>query len=109
MNNEKRIRESKQRCSGKGTEEIYKPKWSLYSNLLFLKKACVQTESTSNLELEDYDSQVVTKVNVSKGTNDKVAHSLSKNMYFDRNSKVIINTIQLIEFLLQRNKIHSIQ
>jgi len=27
MNNEKRIRESTQKCSGKGTDEIYKPKW----------------------------------------------------------------------------------
>jgi len=39
MNNKKKIRESTQKCSGKDADEIYKPKWSFYTSLLFLKKA----------------------------------------------------------------------
>jgi len=57
MNNETKIRESKQKCSGKGADEICKPKWPFYKNLFFLKKACLQTESSSNLDvLEDDDN-----------------------------------------------------
>lgn len=91
MNNEKRIRESKQRCSGKGADEIYKPKWSLYTSLLFLKKACVQTESSSNLDvLEDGDSQALTTTDTNEEMYNNLAHSVNKNMYFDYNLQVII-------------------
>ncbi|XP_039304295.1 uncharacterized protein LOC105196893 isoform X1 [Solenopsis invicta] len=79
MNNEKRIRESKQRCSGKSTDEIYKPKWPFYTSLLFLKKACVQTESSSNLDvLEDNQAD-------SEERNNNLVNSIKSNMYFDTN------------------------
>lgn len=99
MNNEKRIRESKQRCSGKGADEIYKPKWSLYTNLLFLKKACVQTESSSNLDVfEDDDNQAcITTTDTNEEINNNLlAHSVKKNIYFDSNLQVIITRIELI-------------
>lgn len=88
MNNEKRIRESKQRCSGKGTEEIYKPKWSLYTSLLFLKKTCVQTESSSNLDvLDDSDNQALT-TDANQEINNNLARSVNKNIFFDSNLQV---------------------
>jgi len=80
MNNEKRIRESKQKCSGKGTDEIYKPKWPFYKNLLFLKKACVQTESSSNLDVEDDDNQTLTITDTNEETNNKLLAD-SKEIY----------------------------
>ncbi|XP_029676599.1 uncharacterized protein LOC115243575 [Formica exsecta] len=55
--NERKIRESKARCSGKGTDEIYKPKWDYYDLLSFLKKTCVQTDSIDNLCLQSQSSQ----------------------------------------------------
>lgn len=49
MNNHKKVRESKNKCSGADGDGIYVPKWHLYKKLLFLEKACVQAESSSNL------------------------------------------------------------
>lgn len=90
MNNEKRIRESKQRCSGKGTDKIYKPKWPFYISLLFLKKACVQTKSSSNLDVENGDSQTLTTINITEETNNNFAHAVTKNIHFDSSFQVII-------------------
>ncbi|XP_012522684.1 uncharacterized protein LOC105828745 [Monomorium pharaonis] len=50
MSNHKKVRESKNKCSGADGDGIYAPKWHLYNKLLFLEKACVQAESSSNLE-----------------------------------------------------------
>lgn len=50
MVNYRKERESRGRCSGKGTDEIYKPKWVLYDKLKFLKKMCTQATSVSNLQ-----------------------------------------------------------
>lgn len=50
LTNFRKERESKGRCSGKSPEEIYKPKWILYDRLKFLKKACAQASSLSNLQ-----------------------------------------------------------
>lgn len=47
MKNDKLIRESK--SSGKGSDDIYKPKWPLFENLTFLRKSTVQAKSISNL------------------------------------------------------------
>lgn len=44
--NERKIRKSK--TSGKGTEDIYKPKWEYYDSLLYLRKSCEQAESIDN-------------------------------------------------------------
>lgn len=56
--NERKIRKSKARCSGKGTDEIYKPKWEYYDMLLFLKKTCAQTDSIDNLSSQNHISQL---------------------------------------------------
>ncbi|XP_071568465.1 uncharacterized protein [Temnothorax nylanderi] len=50
MKNNRKARESRERCSGKSPDEIFKPKWNLYDKLLFLKKACAQAVSQSNLD-----------------------------------------------------------
>lgn len=50
MTNYRKEQESKRRCSGKGTEEIYKPKWVLYERLKFLKRTCAQANTLSNLQ-----------------------------------------------------------
>lgn len=50
MVNHRKERESKERCSGKSPDEMYKPKWILYERLKFLIKACAQAVSQSNLE-----------------------------------------------------------
>ncbi|KYN02342.1 hypothetical protein ALC62_06836 [Cyphomyrmex costatus] len=53
MTNLRKERESKNRCSGKSPEEIYKPKWVLYDRLKFLIKSCAQAESLSNLQISE--------------------------------------------------------
>ncbi|XP_077282836.1 uncharacterized protein LOC143908881 [Temnothorax americanus] len=49
MSNLRRVKESKR--SGKGTADIYIPKWPLYDRLKFLQKATVQSASISNLTI----------------------------------------------------------
>ncbi|KYN18149.1 hypothetical protein ALC57_09550 [Trachymyrmex cornetzi] len=49
MSNLRRVKESKR--SGKGTTDIYTPKWSLYDRLKFLQKTVIQSTSTSNLNI----------------------------------------------------------
>lgn len=49
MSNLRRVKESKR--SGKGTADIYVPKWSLYDRLKFLQKTIVQSGSISNLTI----------------------------------------------------------
>ncbi|XP_071579431.1 uncharacterized protein [Temnothorax nylanderi] len=49
MSNLRRVKESKR--SGKGTADIYIPKWPLYDRLKFLQKAAVQSASISNLTI----------------------------------------------------------
>jgi len=91
MNNEKRIRESKNKCSGKGTEEIYKPRWSLYTSLLFLKKACVQTESSSNLENDSQTLIIDSQENqTNQEENNVIAHAINEKIHFDNNKQVTI-------------------
>ena len=48
MRNWRKVQESK--SSGAGSHDVYRPKWSLFSNLKFLLKMCVQSGSTSNIE-----------------------------------------------------------
>lgn len=47
MSNLRRVKDSKR--SGKGTADIYIPKWPLYNRLKFLQKTMVQSTSISNL------------------------------------------------------------
>jgi len=47
MSNLRRVKESKR--SGKGTADIYIPKWYLYDRLKFLQKTVIQSTSISNL------------------------------------------------------------
>jgi len=49
MSNLRRVKESKR--SGKGTADIYIPKWSLYDRLKFLQKTVIQSTSISNLTI----------------------------------------------------------
>lgn len=47
MSNLRRVKESKR--SGKGTADMYIPKWYLYDRLKFLQKTLVQSASISNI------------------------------------------------------------
>lgn len=85
MDNHRKVRESKQRCSGKSPDEIYTPKWSLYNNLLFLLKTVAQSESFSNLELlsdSQYESALTSPTLVEE-TEQLI------NVYYDENIQVI--------------------
>lgn len=46
LENDKKVRESKR--SGSGTDQIFRPKWSLYSRLKFLKKTIYTPQTLSN-------------------------------------------------------------
>lgn len=49
MSNLRRVKESKR--SGKGTADIYIPKWYLYDRLKFLQKTVVESTSISNITI----------------------------------------------------------
>lgn len=49
MSNLRRVKESKR--SGKGTTDIYIPKWPLYERLKFLQQTIAQSTSVSNITL----------------------------------------------------------
>ncbi|XP_011687032.1 PREDICTED: uncharacterized protein LOC105449474 [Wasmannia auropunctata] len=84
--NERRIRESQTRCSGKGADEIYKPKWEYYDMLLFLKKTCTQSDSIDNLSLQNYSNQeTVNRSSVPHTCTDVQNTSMVPNIYCDEN------------------------
>jgi len=90
--NERKIRESKARCSGKETDEIYKPKWEYYDLLLFLKKTCAQTDSIDNLSLQNPNSLFSQEtVNSSALSSCKLYVNnspINTNIYYDENTNV---------------------
>lgn len=98
--NERKIRESKARCSGKGTDEIYKPKWEYYDLLLFLKRTCAQTDSIDsiNLSSQSHISVVRDETNrspVSHPCSDVQNLSITNNIYYDENIEVSVHLSSL--------------
>ncbi|XP_071580750.1 uncharacterized protein [Temnothorax nylanderi] len=49
MKNLAKVKECKNKNSGNGADDGFKPTWYLYKRLLFLMKTCAQAESKSNL------------------------------------------------------------
>lgn len=47
LDNDRKVRESKR--SGSGYDEIFKPRWPLYTKLQFLRKTISSAQSVSNL------------------------------------------------------------
>jgi len=90
--NERKIRESKARCSGKETDEIYKPKWEYYDLLLFLKKTCAQTDSIDNLSLQNPNSLFSQETVNSSALSSCKLHvnnsPINTNIYYDENTNV---------------------
>lgn len=90
--NERKIRESKARCSGKGTEEIYKPKWEYYDMLLFLKKTCAQSDAIDNIS-QNYSSS--SQVNCSSASHLSNVQNTITNIYYDENTEVSVKFLSL--------------
>ncbi|XP_034246599.1 uncharacterized protein LOC117648275 [Thrips palmi] len=44
-----KVSSSNKRCSGNGTDDMYVPRWPLYSKLMFLKKTVVSGSTVSNI------------------------------------------------------------
>lgn len=86
--NERRIRESKARCSGKGTDEIYKPKWEYYNMLLFLKRTCRQSDSIDNLSSQNISLSSKETVNLPVPCNSMQNTSEITNICYDENMTV---------------------
>jgi len=47
MRNWRKVQDSLR--SGAGTDDVYRPKWTLYGSCQFLKKTCAQSAATSNI------------------------------------------------------------
>lgn len=92
--NERKIRESKARCSGKGTDEIYKPKWEYYNMLLFLKRTCAQTDSIDSLSLQNnislFSQEAMNCSPVSPSCSDVQNSPRITNVYYDENAEVSV-------------------
>lgn len=76
MRNERKIKDST--SSGKGTDDIYRPKWDLYPLLTFLKKTTAQATSVSNLNDEDNAS-----LSIYSEASESV--NIASSIYFDDN------------------------
>lgn len=98
--NERKIRESKARCSGKGTDEMYKPKWEYYEMLLFLKRTCTQSDSVDNLSTVQSTSLISEKLNSPvRNLSSEEDNSRISNIYYDENTKVNIKLTSYYVFL----------
>lgn len=92
MRNLRKVQESK--TSGSGTDDLYKPKWNLFSNLKFLQKTCVQTGSVSNIETQpSSDSSQTTIV-------DLEAQSQVAGVYYDETLQVSFVSLKSTFLLL---------
>lgn len=80
IENHRKVRKSKQRCSGKSPEEIFKPRRILYSHLQFLQKAVAQSKIISKFA---GSSQEVSSVSKS------IELITPIEMYYDEMSQVL--------------------
>ncbi|XP_071580102.1 uncharacterized protein [Temnothorax nylanderi] len=89
--NERKIKASKARCSGKGTDEIYKPKWDYYEMLLFLKKTCAQSETINNLssqsQISTASEETMNCLPTSEPYSDVQNSSQVTDIYYDENAQ----------------------
>lgn len=81
MRNEKKIKDST--SSGKGTDDIYRPKWDLYPLLTFLRKTTAQATSISNLDVDGDNPAMSTAY-----SKESESYNIASNMYFDENLQV---------------------
>ena len=80
-------RESKRKCSGNGTDNVYKPRWKLWllwPIMQYMIKTCMMTESVSNI--------LCGQTQLSEGSNAlSTTTSLDDNVvsvYYDENTEV---------------------
>ncbi|XP_018374145.1 PREDICTED: uncharacterized protein LOC108768268 [Trachymyrmex cornetzi] len=87
--NERKIKATKTRCSGKGTDEIYRPKWEYYESLLFLKKTCAQSDTIDNLSFQNKVSMLSKETNCSpiSPPSDVENSSDHTNIHYDENTQ----------------------
>lgn len=76
MRNERKIKNST--SSGKGSDDIYTPKWDLYPLLTFLRKTTAQATSVSNLDV-DTNSTAMSICETSESVN------IASSIYYDDN------------------------
>ncbi|XP_018313297.1 uncharacterized protein [Mycetomoellerius zeteki] len=90
--NERKIKATKTRCSGKGTDEIYRPKWEYYKSLLFLKKTCAQSDTIDNLSFQNEVSMLSKETNCSpiSSPNDVENSSDHTNIHYDENTQQFV-------------------
>jgi hypothetical protein len=84
--NWRKIQESK--TSGSGTDDVYTPKWNLFSSLTFLQKTCVQQGSSSNIpsqatQMSSLESQSSSSMSL---VDQEVLSQIQ--VYYDENLKV---------------------
>lgn len=100
--NERKIRQSK--TSGKGTDDIYKPKWEYYDMLLFLKRTCVQSDGIDNFSSQNNISlsnqETVNCSPVPNSYSDVQNTSSITNVYYDENMEVSVKlSLSIIPFM----------
>lgn len=100
--NERKIRQSK--TSGKGTDDIYKPKWEYYDMLLFLKRTCAQSDSIDNLSSQNNISlsnqEMMNCSPVPNSYCDVQNTSSITNVYYDENMEVSVKlSLYIIPFM----------
>ncbi|XP_011686399.1 PREDICTED: uncharacterized protein LOC105449099 [Wasmannia auropunctata] len=100
VTNFRKERESQKRCSGKSSEDIYKPKWALYGRLKFLKKSCVQAESTSNLQ---------TPINTSYSDNTESVIGIDTDNIIEENNSENIEYLEKDFIDLTQYNLHNTQ
>lgn len=76
--------------SGKGSDDIFQPKWDLYPLLTFLKKNSVQASSSSNL---DATNEVVNSHLTCDDTESSILLEEDRDVYFDETLQVSIISV----------------
>lgn len=110
MSNLRRVKESKR--SGKGTADIYIPKWSLYDRLKFLQKTLVQSTSISNLtissenlddsmsQIEQTSNELLTQWPLYRAEDNQKKEIIMEpsvlNVYYNDSMKVSIKIVRLL-------------
>jgi len=86
--NERRIQEFKGKHSGRGAADKYKPRWPLYSYMLFLKKTVEQSETTSNILNSSQSSCAQPSTLPQLATNNPSTMPQMPSLYYDEHLMV---------------------
>lgn len=97
QDNLNRVNESKRKCSGNGPEDMYRPRWKLWEPLQYLKKACVVTESVSNINSKSQES-FIDSPSTSSHSNSSLTldgANILSNVYYDVDQKVCVLVVSV--------------